>query len=71
MGHIGQKLINAVYQREVSLSDTPGIVAGKPDLYGVVNVIPVRMMILLLSAVRHVAHELPGSLEVGKLKVSG
>jgi len=29
------------------------------------------VVVLLLSAVRHMAHELPSRLEVGKLEVSG
>jgi hypothetical protein len=29
------------------------------------------VVVLLFSAFRHMAHELPGSFEVGELKVSG
>ena len=68
---VGQILIDAFYQREVALSDAVGIVAGKPDLHRAIDVVPIGMMVLLLSSVRHVANELPSSFEVSKLKISG
>ena len=71
MGRVSQILINALHQCEVALSDAVGIVAGKSDLHRAVDVIPVGVMVLLLSTVRNVAHELPGRFEVGDLQVSG
>ena len=68
---VGQILIDALCQCEVALSDTVGIVAGKPDLDRAVDVVPVGMMVLLVSTVRHMVHELPSSFEVGELKISG
>ena len=68
---VGQVLINASYQCKVALGDAVGIVAGKSDLHRAVDVVPVGMMVLLFSTVRHVAHELPSSFEVSKLKISG
>ena len=69
--YVGQILIDAFCQCEVALSDAVGIVTGQSDLHSVVDVVPVGMMVLLLSTVRHMAHELPSSLEVSKLKISG
>ena len=60
-----------LYQCEVALGDAVGIVAGKPDLHRAVDVVPVGVVVLLLRTVRHVAHELPGSFEVGELQVTG
>ena len=71
MGHVGQIVINALCQCEVSLGNAIGIVAGEPDLHRVVDVIPVGVVVLLFSAFRHMAHELPGSFEVAELEVSG
>ena len=68
---VGQILIDVFYQHEVALSDTVGIVAGKPDLHRAVDIVPIGMMVLLLSTVRHVAHELPSSFEVSELEISG
>ena len=68
---VGQVLINAFYQCKVALGDAVGIVAGKSDLHRAVDVVPVGVMVLLLRTVRHVAHELPGSCEIGELQVAG
>ena len=69
--YVGQILIDAFCQCEVALSDAIGIVTGKSDLHRAVDVVPIGMMVLLFSTVRHVAHELPSSFEVSKLKISG
>ena len=57
---IGEILIDAGSESEVPNSNAIGIVTGKSDLNRIVDVVPVRVMVLRLCAVGNVAHERPG-----------
>jgi hypothetical protein len=58
-------------ESKISFCDTASIMGRQADLHRAVHIIPIRVMVLLLSAFRNKIHELPRTLKIAELEISG
>ena len=68
---VGEILIDLQDQRKISLSNAVCIVGRQSDLNGVVDVVPIGVVVCLLRARCNETHELPGAPKIFELQVSG